>query len=64
VPVASGGPRHDGVKGNRSSGAPKDCQADHENSRGRLVWHLDDFVAAYTFALRLKITPYEFVYNR
>jgi hypothetical protein len=52
------------VKGNRSSGAPKDCQADHENSRGRLVWHLDDFVAAYTFALRLKITPYEFVYNR
>ena len=58
--MARRGPRHDGLKGNKTSGTPKDCQADHDNSRGRLVWHL----AAYTFALRLKITPYEFVCRR
>jgi hypothetical protein len=40
----------------------------HYNSRGRLVRCLDDFVAAYTFARRLKtlngLTPYEFVCKR
>jgi hypothetical protein len=40
----------------------------HHNSRGGLVRRLDDFVAADTFALRLKTlngtTPYEFVCKR
>jgi hypothetical protein len=37
----------------------------HYESNGQLVRHLDDFLAAYNFARRLKtlngLTPYEFV---
>jgi hypothetical protein len=37
----------------------------HYESHGQLVRHLDDFVAAYNFARRLKtlngLTPFEFV---
>ena len=40
----------------------------HYDSNGQLVRHLDDFVAAYNFARRLKIlnglTPYEFICKR
>jgi transposase InsO family protein len=40
----------------------------HYESNGQLVRHLDDFVAAYNFARRLKtlngLTPYEFICKR
>ena len=40
----------------------------HYESHGQLVRHLDDFVAAYNFARRLKtlngLTPFEFVCRR
>ena len=40
----------------------------HYESHGQLVRHLDDFVAAYNFARRLKtlngLTPYEFICKR